>query len=131
VKGYNVVLVGYDRGQLIDSHPNLVNCIGKTKDMNDLCNIIKRSKGYVGVDSLPLHIANMYGIPNTSIWNVTEPIHVVGKYSQKHNIVTPGNKLTCYPCYLDHCSYSDCKQYSCWFNMIPQDIVDQFDMLMN
>lgn len=127
---FTVVLIGLNNGQpIIDKPGKLINMLGKTKNINDVWNIIKQSNGFIGIDSLPTHLANMLNIPNISIWSITEPEHCVAKYSDQYiRFVPDTKKVKCYPCYLEKCDLSDDK-YLCWNNISVDNIVNEAEQL--
>jgi ADP-heptose:LPS heptosyltransferase len=107
----NVTVIGYDRG--IKYPASINSLIGKTESFSDLWHIIDQADLFVGVDSLPLHIANYQNVPNIGIFNVTEPDHVVSEWSDFARQINV-NGLECSPCYKEVCDKLTWHKYACW-----------------
>lgn len=98
---YKVVILGkHTPWSQIGGH-NIVNLCCKT-DVMQLAGIIKRSKLFIGIDSLPMHIADAVDVPMISIWTATDPRSIITNGSRNKSIESC-NK--CHPCYLTECRY--------------------------
>ncbi len=68
--------------------------------------LIQRSSLYVGLDSGPMHIAALSGIPVVALFGPTHPARV-GPYGVKHTIVRTAD-LDCLECRKRACDHLDC-----------------------
>jgi len=68
-RGKKVVLVGSNQDQLIQSDLDLR---GKTS-FHELAAIIKKASCFVGVDSLPMHLAQAFGTPSVALFGSINP----------------------------------------------------------
>lgn len=76
------------------------NLVGKTT-IPQVARIIQKSSMFVGIDSLPLHLADTFGVPSVSIWTATRPDTILTS-GRCDNAVF--NKKTCAPCFSQRCS---------------------------
>lgn len=68
--------------------------------------LIQQSSLYVGLDSGPMHIASLAGIPVVALFGPTHPSRV-GPYGVRHHIVR-AEGLDCLECRKRHCSHLSC-----------------------
>jgi heptosyltransferase-2 len=99
-KGYDVVLLGAQLDQNVNIKVSqgleIINLTGKT-NITDAMYIIKHSKLVVCNDSMALHLASAFKIPNVAIFCATSP--EFGFSPWKNNaIVVEKKDLDCKPC---------------------------------
>ena len=95
-----VVLMGKKNGIRKKSRGGrFYNMVGKTSIM-EAASIIRRASLYVGIDSLPLHLADTLGIPSVSIWTSTHPDTILTDGSFDHPIIS---EAQCNPCFKQIC----------------------------
>lgn len=87
-----------------------MNCIpvvtaGKL-NLAETASLIRRSAAYVGLDSGPMHMAAMAGIPVVALFGPTHPERV-GPYGCDHMIVTAAG-IQCLGCRKRDCSSMEC-----------------------
>jgi len=68
--------------------------------------LIKRSSLYVGLDSGPMHMAALAGVPVVALFGPTHPVRV-GPYGVAHQIVRAEN-LDCLECRQRSCDHLSC-----------------------
>jgi lipopolysaccharide heptosyltransferase I len=74
--------------------------------LSETTSLLKRSAAYVGLDSGPMHMAAMAGIPVAALFGPTHPERV-GPYGVEHSIIqAPG--LDCLGCRKRICSHMSC-----------------------
>jgi ADP-heptose:LPS heptosyltransferase len=116
---YNVTIVGYDRG--VKYHEGVNNLTGKTATESDLYGVIKQADLFIGVDSLPLHLAAIADVPTIGIFNVTEPDHVVAKTPKKYKKIVVA-LLGCSPCYVGECRNKSWHKMACLNQITPEKV---------
>jgi len=127
-KDFFVILVGLFRGKYFRERKNFLNLLGKTKRVGIAFEILKRADLFVGVDSLLIHLAACLDLPTVSIWNVTEPYHVLGRFPSK--FVSLEANVPCGPCYFERCVQKDDLHYICFKQLFPARIVEAVKELM-
>lgn len=93
-----VVIIGKTNGMNINSPGKVLSLANKTTIM-EAAAIIKHSSLFVGIDSMPLHIADTFGIPSVSIWTSTDP----SVMTDGRNNLSVKTTARCHPCYLYTC----------------------------
>lgn len=94
-----VVLIGVIGTNNNFQHKNVVNLMCKTS-VQKAAFIIKHAKLFIGIDSLPIHIADSFGTESLSIWTSTEPRSILTNGSRNKSIESCKK---CHPCYLTEC----------------------------
>lgn len=98
-RGFNTLVAGsaddVDLAERIcANHPALVNLAGNLS-LEQLAGVISQARLVVGVDSMPIHLASLLGVPTLGLFGPTDP----GRYRPRGN----GRALTigigCAPCY--------------------------------
>lgn len=109
-----VVIVGTHQGYAHIRGTSIRNLTGETT-IKDAAEIIRRAKIFIGIDSLPLHLADTLGTPSISVWNATEPGHVLTSGKLDHPI---RSRAQCSPCFKPHC-----KKTLCFQDISPEIVV--------
>lgn len=77
------------------------NLVGKTT-IPQAARIIQKASMFVGIDSLPLHLADTFGIRSVSIWTATRPGTILTSGRKDTPVFT---KMNCAPCFSQRCSH--------------------------
>ena len=98
-RGLNPLVVG--AGNEIDlangicaGQPQLVNLAGKLS-LGQLAAVISQARLVVGVDSMPIHLASLLGVPTLGLFGPTDP----GRYRPRGNGRALAIGIGCAPCY--------------------------------
>ena len=75
-------------------------------NLAETASLLKRSAAYVGLDSGPMHMAAMTGIPVVALFGPTHPERV-GPYGSEHTIVR-AQGVDCLGCRKRDCSHMGC-----------------------
>jgi len=125
LKEYNVVLLGISSYRFKTPEANhFVNLLNRTS-IELLCAILNQIDAIVTIDTLTLHIGLAYKKPMVSLWNITEPFHVMSY--QPKNQIKLFSDLACSPCYLEVCTNHN---YACYNQLFPERIVDALHYLI-
>jgi len=120
LKNYNIVLVGMNQFRHMfppETH-NLLNLINQT-NFEQLCAILKKVDMIVTVDTATLHIGLAFEKPIVSLWNITEPYHVMSYQPKNHvHLIT---NTACGPCYQVNCEKNN---YACYDQLFSERIAD-------
>jgi ADP-heptose:LPS heptosyltransferase len=76
--------------------------------LNQTAALMKRSAVYIGLDSGPMHMAALAGIPVAALFGPTHPERV-GPYGVRHRILTAAG-LACLGCRKRQCSHLACME---------------------
>lgn len=90
--GYNVVSVGkYTEKEI----PCTVDLRGKTS-LSELAWVMSKATAFIGIDSLPMHVAQAFDVPGVSFFGCIKPSSRI--YSKKMHGIT-ANNLACLGCH--------------------------------
>jgi ADP-heptose:LPS heptosyltransferase len=65
-------------------------------DIAQSAKVIAQSAGYIGIDSLLVHLARALGLPTVSLWGPTDPETLLRPYGITERVVI--TKIACSPC---------------------------------
>ncbi len=94
------------------------NLVGKTNILQ-LAALMKRFKGYVALDSAPLHVAAAMNIPVVALFGPTDPKRHMPPVI-KGSIIR--QTLKCSPCYAGHCKITT---HACMQEITPEKVMAQ------
>ncbi|GEM_PF-2970147 len=83
---------------------NITNLISKTS-VQQAAHLINHAALFIGIDSLPVHIADAVGTPAVSIWTATEPRSILTNGKENRPVVSESK---CHPCFRTECTGRGC-----------------------
>lgn len=126
--GYAVVVTGASEGaegELCRKLGNLVcatNIAGQTS-LGELAHLIKRSVGFLGVDTFSMHLAAGLGVPGVVLFGPTSEL-IWGPYGTNCKLEVITSTHSCRPCHVDGCGGS--KVSECLDELDPTQVVASF-----
>lgn len=128
--GYSVVVTGgqaemeVELGRRLSDLEGVIDLVGET-GVNDLANIIKKARGFIGVDTFAAHLAGLLGSRGLVIFGPSDS-RIWGPWRCSSLATYEASKLdfACSPCNADGCGGG--KVSMCLFDLIPSDIADSF-----
>lgn len=78
------------------------NLVGKTT-IPQAARIIQKASMFVGIDSLPLHLADTFGVRSVSIWTATRPGTILTSGRKDTPVFT---ECSCAPCFSQRCNHT-------------------------
>ena len=91
---------------IVEKMVNLPIVAAGMLSLSETTSLLKRSAAYVGLDSGPMHMAAMTGIPVVALFGPTHPERV-GPYGSEHTIVQ-ARDVDCLGCRKRDCSHMRC-----------------------
>ena len=96
---YSVVVLGKQNPWSKIVGPNIINLINKTT-VQQAATVISKSVLFIGIDSLPIHLAQAVGKQSVSIWTATEPRSILSLPGLDHPVES---EAKCHPCFCTEC----------------------------
>ena len=98
-RGFTPLVVGTEgdvelANGICASRPQIVNLAGKLS-LGQLAAVVSRARLVVGVDSMPIHLASLLGVPALGLFGPTDP----GRYRPRGNGRALSVGIGCAPCY--------------------------------
>ncbi len=117
--GVEVVVVGSNANVVISQD---VHSVQDKTSFAELATIIKKAKAFVGIDSLPAHMANHFGVPSVVLFG-SSYVFATGPFprSKSTTCIEPANRHECKgACYKTQCMSSPTNP--CINNIAPEDV---------
>jgi ADP-heptose:LPS heptosyltransferase len=94
-KGFKVVLVG-------NTPPDPIKCdldLRHKTTFHNLAAVVERSSLFVGIDSMPMHLAQAFRKPCVGIFGCVDPSHILVSTSFVRGVTASQNKVPCLGCH--------------------------------
>ena len=103
------------------------NYCGET-DFSSAFEIIKKSRCFCGIDSAPLHLSRLAGVPSVSLWGATDPEILTVKIEKYPEIIIFARQK-CSPCVHTD---KQCEIHGGCINTISEKLVfDSIEKILN
>ncbi|MBU0710006.1 MAG: glycosyltransferase family 9 protein [Candidatus Omnitrophica bacterium] len=105
--GYGIKVIAFGKFSNDPYNQMVLNTISpeiilaKNTTLKQAMSIIKRCNIFIGPDSSLLHLASCIGVNTIGLYGATSTDYIY-PYFHRHNIITPGEQISCMPCYPGH-----------------------------